>query len=136
MNRPLYSGLFCIALSLGIFSAMISCSQKKIQYPAAPQDDTVDEYFGVKVSDPYRPLENDTASETLAWVEAENKVTQDYLSNIPYRNKIRERLTQLQNYPKYGMPWKAEDGRYYMYRNDGLSNQSILYRADSAMTEP
>ena len=115
---------------------MFSCSQKKIQYPAAPQDGTVDEYFGTQVADPYRPLENDTASETLAWVEAENKVTQDYLSQIPYRDKIRERLTQLQNYPKYGMPWKAEDGRYYMYRNDGLSNQSILYRADSLNAEP
>lgn len=112
---------------------MASCSgSKKIEYPTAPMDGSVsDNYFGNVVADPYRPLENDTAAETLAWVEAENRVTQDYLSKIPYRQKIHDRLEQLQNYQKYGMPWRAQDGRYYRYHNDGLQNQSILYRSDS-----
>ena len=107
-----------------------SCTKSaKLEYPAAPTDDTVDNYFGHEVADPYRPLENDTAAATLAWVEAENKVTQDYLSKIPFRAKLRERLEQLNDYPKQGMPSKESDGRYYFYRNDGLQNQSVLYRS-------
>ena len=76
----------------------------KINYPEAPQDGTVDTIFGMEVSDIYRPLENDTAPATLAWVEAENKVTQDYLSQIPFRKAIAERLTHLNNYVKRGVP--------------------------------
>ena len=106
---------------------MASCSkQQKLTYPEAPTDGTVDVYFGTEVGDPYRPLENDTAAETLAWVEAENAVTQEYLSQIPYRGKIRERLKELNNYPKEGMPFKENDGKYYFYKNDGLQNQSVL----------
>ena len=106
------------------------CSkQNPITYPEAPNDGTVDVYFGTEVNDPYRPLENDTAAETLAWVEAENAVTQEYLSKIQFRGKISERLTQLNNYPKTGMPYKENDGKYYFYKNDGLQNQSVLYRS-------
>ena len=93
--------------------------------------DTTDNYFGHEVADPYRPLENDTAAATLAWVEAENELTQDYLSQIPFRNDIRERLRQLNDYPKTGMPSKENDGKYYFYKNDGLQNQSVLYRSDT-----
>lgn len=100
-----------------------------IQYPKAPTDITVvDEYFGVKVADPYRPLENDTAEVTLRWVEAENAVTEAYLSQIPFREYIRNRLTTLNNYQKNGIPSKEKDGYYYFYKNDGLQNQSVLYR--------
>lgn len=107
-----------------------SCSkQGKLNYPQAPSDDTTDNYFGHEVADPYRPLENDTAAATLAWVEAENELTQDYLSQIPFRNDIRERLRQLNDYPKTGMPSKENDGKYYFYKNDGLQNQSVLYRS-------
>ena len=109
-----------------------SClKQGKLNYPQAPSDDTTDNYFGHEVADPYRPLENDTAAATLAWVEAENELTQDYLSQIPFRNDIRERLRQLNDYPKTGMPSKENDGKYYFYKNDGLQNQSVLYRSDT-----
>lgn len=101
----------------------------KIKYPAAPKDGTEDTYFGHKVADPYRPLENDTAPATLAWVEAENKVTRGYLDAIPFRANIHQRLTQLNNYAKTGVPSKEHDGLYYWYENDGLKNQSVLYRS-------
>ncbi|MDE6796205.1 MAG: S9 family peptidase, partial [Muribaculaceae bacterium] len=111
---------------------MAGCGSAKLEYPAAPMDATVsDEYFGTLVADPYRPLENDTAPATLEWVKAENEVTESYLSKIPYRNQIRERLTHLNNYKKTGLPAKAKDGKYYYYENDGLQNQSVLYRTDA-----
>lgn len=110
----------------------LSCSHNAtINYPKAPSDDTVDEYFGTKVEDPYRPLENDTSATTLEWVKAENAVTQQYLSQIPFRDAFRNRLTDLNNYRKTGMPWKAKDGKYYYSENDGLKNQAVVYRTDT-----
>lgn len=95
-------------------------------YPTARQDTTVDNYFGNMVADPYRCLEADTSAETAAWVVAENKVTEDYLSQIPYRSAIQDRLTELYNYEKVGTP--SHHGEYYFfYKNDGLQNQSVLY---------
>ena len=87
----------------------------------------VDDYFGTKVSDPYRWLENDNSEETKEWVTAENKVTEQYLSTIPFRAKVKQRLEAMWNYPKYSSPFK-EGEWYYFYKNDGLQNQSILYR--------
>lgn len=107
-----------------------------LEYPVAPADSTVYEVNGVEVVDTYRPLENDTAAETLAWVEAENKVTQDYLARIPFREGIRNRLRQLNNYKRSGMPYKENDGKYYYSENDGTRNQSVLYRLDSIGAEP
>ena len=104
---------------------------KTIVYPSAPKDYTVDVYFGKKVADPYRPLENDTSAATAAWVEAENAVTRGYLDALPIRSKIRERLTELNNYAKYSLPVKLNDGKYYHYENDGLQNQSVLYRSET-----
>ncbi len=109
-----------------------ACSkQAKIEYPSAPNDSTSYEAFGMTVNDPYRPLENDTAAATLAWVEAENKVTQDYLSQIPFRNDIHRRLETLNRFGRQGLPTKESDGKYYFFANDGSKNQSVLYRADS-----
>ncbi|MBD5279282.1 MAG: S9 family peptidase [Bacteroides sp.] len=120
------------ALMSALTGVMAGCGGGKIQYPAAPKDETVtDDYFGTIVADPYRPLENDTAPATLEWVKAENEVTENYLSQIPFRDKIRERLTHLNNYKKTGLPAKAKDGKYYYFENDGLQNQSVLYRTDS-----
>ncbi len=120
------------ALMSALTGVMAGCGGGKIQYPAAPMDETVtDDYFGTIVADPYRPLENDTAPATLEWVKAENEVTENYLSQIPFRDKIRERLTHLNNYKKTGLPAKAKDGKYYYFENDGLQNQSVLYRTDS-----
>ena len=110
-------------------SIIMTMNAEKIKYPVAPSDPTVvDEYFGIKVADPYRPLENDTARETLEWVEAENAITNAYLDRIPFRGMIRERLTELNNYAKNGTPSKEKDGYYYFFKNDGLQNQSVLYR--------
>ena len=114
-------------------AAMIatSCSQmKQIKhqpYPETARGEVVDDYFGTKVADPYRWLEDDNSEATAAWVAAENAVTDDYLARIPFRGAIRERLTELWNYPKQGLPAKHGDAWYWFY-NDGLQNQSVLYR--------
>jgi prolyl oligopeptidase len=92
--------------------------------------DQVDDYHGAKVADPYRWLEDDQSPETRAWVEAQNRVTFDYLGRLPARARIKERLTALWNYERYGVPFK-EGGRYFLTRNDGLQNQSVLYTLKS-----
>ncbi|HBI58238.1 MAG: prolyl oligopeptidase family serine peptidase [Duncaniella sp.] len=111
-------------------ASLASCSQSsgKLSYPAAPSDETVDTYFGMEVADPYRPLENDTSAVTAEWVKAENAVTEKYLSAIPFRDSLRRRLTDLNNYVKEGTPWRGNDGMFYFSRNDGLKNQSVIYR--------
>ena len=115
---------------MALATTTLTMNADKLSYPQPPVDPTVvDQYFGITVPDPYRPLENDTAPETLAWVEAENAVTNAYLSQIPFRQAIRGRLEQLNNYAKPGTPWKERDGKYYFYRNDGLQNQAVLYRS-------
>lgn len=115
-------------LSISLLTSMSISAANPLSYPVAPKDATVDDYFGTKVADPYRPLENDTAAATVAWVEAENRVTNDYLSKIPFREDIRKRLTDLANYKKIGAPWLGYDNKYYYSANDGLQNQSVLYR--------
>lgn len=126
-----YFNTLCVAALSGVVAT--SCNQSaKMQYPEAPVDSTVtDNYFGTEVADIYRPLENDTAAATVEWVKAENKVTEDYLSRIPYRGQVRQRLSDLNNYVKTGLPWKSKDGKYYFSENDGLRNQAVIYRADS-----
>ena len=106
-----------------------------LQYPKAAKDGTIDEYFGVKVADPYRWLENDTSAQTAAWVEAENKVTNAYLGKIPFRNKLLKRLTELANYEKISAPRKHH-GKWYFSKNDGLQNQYVLYVMDELGGEP
>ena len=121
---------------MGISTSSIMNAQQ-LSYPIPPTDpDVVDEYFGVKVADPYRPLENDTAAATLKWVIAENAVTNDYLSRIPFREDIKSRLVTLNNYEKPGVPSKEKDGYYYFFKNDGLQNQSVLYRTKDLNSTP
>jgi len=117
-----------------MFLAANVLGQTRLKYPETRKVDQVDTYFGVKVADPYRWLEDDNSDETKAWVEAQNKVTFDYLNTIPEREGIRKRLTELWNYEKYGAPFKR-GGKYFYYKNDGLQNQSVLYIADS-ITDP
>lgn len=99
----------------------------KMSYPVTKKIEVVDDYFGTKVVDSYRWLEDDMSAETASWVKAQNKATQGYLNQIPYRDKIKSRLSTLLNYEKVGMPFI--EGEYtYFYKNDGLQNQYVLYR--------
>lgn len=99
-----------------------------MEYPETRKDTTVvDEYFGHQVADPYRWLEDDLSDETKAWVEAQNKVTFGFLDQIPFRDKIEARLTELWDYEKFSAPFQKGDWTYF-YKNDGLQNQSVLYR--------
>src|SRR5262249_11008279 len=104
-------------------------------YPHPRAGNQLDDYHGTKVADPYRWLEDDNSAETKAWVEAENKVTFDFLEKIPQREAITQRLTELWNYERFGVPFK-EGGRYFITRNDGLQNQSVLYTMASLDAEP
>lgn len=119
----------------GIMVMSCASQQQKIVYPETAKVDTVDVYFGTQVPDPYRWLENDTSAATAAWVAAENQVTNDYLSKIPFREQLLKRLTELANYEKIGTPFKKH-GKYYFYKNDGLQNQSVLYVQDTLDGEP
>jgi prolyl oligopeptidase len=106
-----------------------------LSYPVAKKVDQTDDYHGTAVADPYRWLEDANSAETKAWVDAENKVTQSYLAQIPQREAIRQRLTELWNYERYSVPYK-EGGRYFFSRNNGLQNQSVLYTMKSLKDSP
>jgi len=117
-----------------LYLSVFACNQGKkpaekitlMKYPETIKDSTTDNYFGTKIADPYRWLENDTSAETKKWVDAENKITQNYLSQIPYREAIKRRLTEIWNYPKETAPFKV--GEYYFFtKNDGLQNQSVWF---------
>ncbi|MFT0157597.1 prolyl oligopeptidase family serine peptidase [Tenacibaculum ascidiaceicola] len=115
---------------------LVSCKEEKqpknnisVNYPETTKKPVVDEYFGTKVTDNYRWLENDRSTETEAWVKAENEVTFDYLDKIPYREQLKNRLSELWNYEKVGTPFKEGDYTYF-YKNNGLQNQYVLYRKD------
>ena len=110
-------------------------SAKKIKYPKTTKENVVDTYFGVEVKEPYRWLENDTSKATAAWVKEQNKVTGDYLNQIPFKNYLKKRLTSLMNYPKYGSPFK-KNGKYYFFKNNGLQNQSVLYCQKDLNSQP
>ena len=109
--------------------------QNNIKYPVALKGDVVDNYFGTEVADPYRWLEDDNSEETGKWVDAENEVTNAYLDKIPFRTAMKERLEKLWNYEKIGTPFKKGDF-WYFYKNNGLQNQSVLYRMATLEAEP
>ena len=117
-----------IALSALALTTTTMTAQN-ITYPKAPQDGTIDTYFGVKVADPFRPLEDDRSPATAAWVEAENQVTNAYLSKIPFRAKLLKRLKEVADFEKVSTPFKKND-KWYVYKNNGLQNQSVLYQMD------
>jgi prolyl oligopeptidase len=119
--------LFILTAFTGSYTFAQQMNIKTLPYPQTKKVDTVDTYFGTAVPDPYRWLEDDRAADTKAWVKEENKVTQDYLGQIPYRDAIRKRLEVLWNYEKYSAPFK--EGKYtYFYKNDGLQSQAVLWR--------
>lgn len=111
--------LFAMALA-GVFS----CSPK---YPVIEKGDVTDDYFGVKVADPYRALEDDNSEQTEKWVKAQNRVTERYLSRIGDRPAILSRLKEVADYEKTGCPSRKANGKWYFYHNDGLQNQSVLF---------
>ena len=134
------------ALALAVCTALVGCGAEKkeesvqvdtkaeqkvtqtaLTYPETKKGEVVDTYFDTQVADPYRWLEDDMSDETAQWVKTQNKVTFDYLSQIPYRDKLKKRLTKLMDYEKVSAPFK--EGKYtYFYKNDGLQNQYVIYR--------
>ena len=121
--------LILTLVGFSLFSCKKSDSQKivALKYPTTKKVDTVTTYFGTEVKDPYRWLEDDMSNETATWVGEQNKVTFDYLANIPYREALKNRLEKLWNYEKIGAPFKEGDFTYF-YKNNGLQNQYVLYR--------
>ncbi len=131
----LFAPVVSVALVLSL-GALLTFSQelasKQMKYPETLRGPDVDDFFGVKVEDPFRWLEDDVreSDEVSSWVEKQNKVTFELIENLPYRKQIESRLTELWDYEKYGVPFKRGD-RYFYYKNDGLQNQSVLYKLDS-----
>ena len=123
---------------MAVSSAMASFGQTKepkpITYPTTNKGETIDVYFDTKVADPYRWLEDDKSAETGAWVKSQNEVTYGYLAQIPFRDVLKARMEKLWNYEKISAPFKEGDFTYY-YKNNGLQNQSVLYRKDKSGTE-
>jgi len=110
-------------------------SMKPLAYPAARVSDQIDVYHGITVADPYRWLEDPDTPEARSWIEAENALTFGYLDEIPERATLRERLTSLWNYERFGLPFQ-EGGRYFFHHNSGLQSQAVLYVAESLEAEP
>ena len=119
-------------LSLGF---LMTPSYSESKYPPARKADVVDDYHGTLVPDPYRWLEEATSEETLAWVEAQNALTEKFIASYPERETIRKRLTELWDYPKYSLPTK-EANRYFFRKNDGLQNQSVLFMQEGLEGDP
>ena len=125
--KKLIVPIFCAAT---IFTACQEESNKRdiaVTYPETTKTPVVDTYFGTEVTDNYRWLEDDRSKETESWVKTENEVTFNYLDKIPYRNQLKDRLSELWNYEKVGSPFIEGDYTYY-YKNDGLQNQYVVYR--------
>ncbi len=136
MNRRIT--LLATALVLAAVSTTTNgLAQEPMEYPETRRGNQVDDFFGVGVPDPYRWLEKDVHESDLVrgWVEAQNKVTNKVIQNLPYRKEIESRLTKLWDYEKFGVPFKRGE-RYFYYKNDGLQNQSVLYKMDSLDGEP
>ncbi|MEJ2595768.1 MAG: prolyl oligopeptidase family serine peptidase [bacterium] len=124
-----------IIASLIFISGCMEKTTRQYTYPETRKVDTVDVYFGQEVTDPYRWLEDDNSKETAEWVKMENEITDNYLEKIPFRQALKERLTEVWNYPKYGVPFKR-GGKYFYFKNDGIQNQSVLYMQEDLDAEP
>ncbi|MFT5300652.1 MAG: prolyl oligopeptidase [Mariniblastus sp.] len=136
MNRNQLPILAFVAMTIAAISQN-GLAQEKMEYPKAKRVDQVDEFFGTPVADPFRWLEEDVrnSDEVRDWVDAQNKLTFSLLKELPYRSEIEKRLTTLWDYEKYGAPFKRGD-RYFYFKNDGLQNQSVLYKLDSLDSKP
>ena len=135
MTTSLLRSLAWGFLLTGMFTSAAPAGAQTLQYPAARKSDVVDDYHGTRVPDPYRWLEDPDSPESRAWIDAQNQLTEAYLAAIPARTTIRDRLTKLWNYPKYGAPFRKAH-RYFFFKNDGLQNQSVLYKQASLTADP
>ncbi len=115
-----------ILIAVLLFGFIFDAYAQKLNYPEARKERHADEYFGTTVPDPYRYMEDFNSDEVKEWVKKENEVTFGYLEKIPFREKIRARLNEIWNYPKYGAPFKSGE-YYFFYKNDGMQNQNVLY---------
>jgi len=130
-------GIIVVATSL-LLLALAACRQDtppKVSYPETKKGDVVDDYFGTKIADPYRWMESLDSAEVAQWVAAQNKVTFEYLDNLPLREHLKQRITELWNYPKVSVPVR-EGARYFYLKNSGLERQSPLYMREGLASEP
>ena len=133
--------VFIILLSLVLLltGASYGDKEKKNQptfdYPKTEKGNQADDYFGTKIKDPYRWLEKEGAEKVKSWIKAQNQVTFDYLAKIPYREKIRSRIKEIFNYPRYSSPFRTGE-YYFFYKNDGLQNQYVIYVQKGLDGEP
>src|SRR5579883_1805845 len=140
-NRVLLAGAIALLMWICHYgqscltSIAMTAPTQPFVYPHAQLANQVDDYHGTRVADPYRWLEDPDSAETRAWIEAENKLTFGFLEKIPARDRLKQRLTTLWNYEKYGIPFKQGE-RYFYFKNDGLQNQSVLYTLKSLDDEP
>lgn len=135
MKMTSHNRICLLALTISFFSNASAATAEPIKYPDAKRIEHVDTYHGNKVEDPYRWLENPALPETKAWIEEENKVTQEYLKKIPVRDAIKSRLTELWNFEKMQAPYER-GGKLFYRKNSGLQNQDILYVQDKGSSEP
>jgi prolyl oligopeptidase len=134
-NPELLTPVKSLLLIAMLNSIATAADWPSFSYPPTRKEEVVDDYHGTKITDPYRWLEDDNAAETKAWVEAENRVTNAFLDGIPQRQRIRERLTKLWNYERFGVPFER-GGRFFWTYNSGLQNQRVLYVAEKLDAEP
>lgn len=134
MKKIIFIVLISISMTISGQTISIATKETKQKYPITKQKEQIDTYFETKISDPYRWLENDKSEETAAWVKSQNILTNSYFDKIPFREELKERMTSLWNYEKISAPFIEGDFTYY-YKNDGLQNQSVLYRQDGSGQE-
>jgi prolyl oligopeptidase len=140
MKNELFASAVCVTGALALAAGCAShprgeTSRPALIYPVTKKVEQIDNYHGIHVADPYRWLEDDHAPQTKDWIAEQNKVTFGYLEQIPQRATLRDRLTELWDYERYGVPFKR-GGRYFLSRNDGLQNQNVLYTLSSLEAEP
>src|SRR5271157_2377822 len=134
LTHPFWGMVLLLCASISSV-AMSQEPTRSFRYPEAPRSQTVEDYHGIQVADPLRPLEDLDAAATRAWVEAENKITFAFLESTPQRPVLRARLTELWDYEKFSPP-QIEAGKYFFTYNTGLQNQSVLYVAQSMADAP
>ncbi len=126
--------IFSLLYLLPMMETKMMAQNKTLTYPTTHKKEVIDTYFDQKIADPYRWLEDDRSEETASWVAEQNKVTFEYLNQITYREQIKKRMEQLWNYERIGAPF-TEGGTTYYYKNNGLQNQSVLYRKVNGIEE-